>query len=67
MPRPLKMILAHSDRKKSTSLFVTPLYTITEARYIMESSQFGKDALLSLLFMGPPIINKAAAFAAAFG
>lgn len=67
MPRPLKMIFAHSDRKKSTSLFATPLYTMAVARYIMESSQSRKDTLLSLLFMGPPIINKAAAFAAAFG
>lgn len=67
MPRPLKMIFAHSDRKKSTSLFVTPLYTMAMAKYIMESSQYSKDALLFLLFMGPPIINKAAAFATAFG
>lgn len=67
MPRPLKIILAHSERKKLTSLFLTPLYTMADARYIMESSQFSKDALLSLLFMGPPIINKAAAPAAAIG
>lgn len=68
MPRPLKMILAHSERKKLTSLFVTPLYTMADARYIRESSQFSKDdLLLYLLFMGPPIINKAAACAAAIG
>lgn len=65
MPRPLKMIFAHSERKNLTSLFVTPLYTITDAKYIRESSQFIKDTLLSILFMGPPIINKAAAGAAA--
>ena len=67
MPNPLKMILAHSERKNSTSLVATPLYTIAEARYIMESLQFSKDTLLSLLFIGPPIINKAAAGAAAIG
>lgn len=68
MPRPLKMIFAHSDRKKSTSLYVTPLYTMTVARYIMESSQFSKDTLLlSLLFMGPPITNMATVCAAAIG
>lgn len=67
MLRPLKMIRAHSERKKLTSLVVTPLYTMTEARYIRESSQLRKDILLSPLFMGPPIINKAPAFAAAFG
>ena len=67
MPRPLKMIFAHSERKKLTSLFMTPLYTIADARYIMESSQFSKDALLSLLFIKEPQTNKAAAFAAAIG
>lgn len=67
MPRPLKMIFAHSERKKSTSLFVTPLYTMADARYIRESLQFSKDTLLSILFMGPPIINKATAGAAATG
>lgn len=65
MPRPLKMIFAHSERKNLTSLFVTPLYTIADAIYIRESSQFSKDTLLFILFMGPPIINKAAAGAAA--
>lgn len=67
MPRPSKMILAHSERKKLTSLFVTPLYTMTDARYNRESLQFSKDALLSLLFMGPPITNMAAVCAAAIG
>ena len=65
MPRPSKMIFAHSERKNLTSLFVTPLYTIADAIYIRGSSQFIKDTLLSILFMGPPIINKAAAGAAA--
>ena len=51
MPRPLKMIFAHSEQKKLTSLFATPLYTMADARYIRESSQFSKDTLLSLLFM----------------
>lgn len=45
MPRPLKMILAHSERKNSTSLFVTPLYTMAAARYIMWSLQFCKVRL----------------------
>lgn len=67
MPRPSKMILAHSEQKNLTSLVVTPLYTMADARYIMESSQFSKDTLLSILFMGPPIINKATACAAAIG
>lgn len=67
MPNPLKMILAHSERKNSTSSEATPLYTMAEARYIMESLQFSKDTLLSLLFMVPPIINMAAAYAAAIG
>lgn len=67
MPRPLKMILAHSERKKLTSLAKTPLYTMADARYIRESSQFSKDTLLYLRFMWTPIINKAAACAAAIG